>query len=313
MPHFHRITAALSLFLLLTPAPPLAAQTEEDEPAQTPTDLAELLGPAGIESLSRDWYLEVTTSGFHDVIRYRIVQENDQLHFIRSYWNITADRELSEVTRSTFKYSLQGEFIRIDSLTRKKGIYISWSNVLEDGQVHATIAINGEQTHEDVYDLPTSPETIPDHWLPIALAYHIRSGNESWIIQTQTENQDRHAGKTYRGIRVGPQMIEFQGEEVEAHAFRIQMQLTDRRFVPIEVFPEGQEDARAEKEEGPIALVLADGTVVDNGWDYIIGAEPVAVRLLTTDEVCEILGDAIREDEGSGELEFGLSEVSEEE
>jgi hypothetical protein len=255
-----RLAAALSLLLLLTPIPPLAAQPDEDEYAETPTDLAELLGHQDNSGVTYVAYLSHEDPARKDrhLLLEKVEHREHLITFSQAMLVIDANDEARGVYYRRTYYSRSGDFVRRD--VRTVGREQSETSLLlpDDGVFLLTRTFTSNlaphNTISDQEELPPIHESaIPEDWLPLAYAYHLRHQHQSFAIRTHDYGDSDYL--TLHIVEdVGTETVLVAGEQKVAHVFMVRITLESMQHDGHK--PDGWEDILLQE------YVLEDGTTV---------------------------------------------------
>lgn len=278
MRRFHCIATAVSLLLLLTPAPPLSAQAEEDEYAETPTDLAELLKEA-TDDVLYDFIID--SSGPNDlrvITKHRCERTETCWHFSRREWMIG----FNQTSRTDWRYSPEGVLIRY-KLTSWSTVTTLTREVIQEGDSQDWIRRyepnddREPETFRDTIEVYRPENAIPDTWLTLAIAYHLRQENSSFIIRTHTIPGPGLVA-VYAADNTGTEMIDLHGEQVSAHV------------LVVDIY---QELDGERVEGGSLAevtmYVLDDGSIASDRWQE--SNANMTREAITVEQADEILSD----------------------
>lgn len=255
-----RIAAALSLLLLLTPAPPLTAQVEEDEYAQTPTDLAELTGPEDNSGIAFVTYLrhEDPTREETHLLMDKVESREGLLAISHAMLIIDANGGNRGTFHRRTYYSQNGDFVRRDVLMVGREQTETRLLIPDDGAFLLTRTFTSnlapDSTISEQEELPPIDESaIPEDWLPLAYAYHLSHQHQSFAIRTQ-----EYGGGDYSTLYivddVGTETIVIAGEQKVAHVLMVRITLESTQHNAHK--PDGWEDILLQE------YVLEDGSTV---------------------------------------------------
>ncbi|MFI4859990.1 MAG: hypothetical protein ACIAXF_04830 [Phycisphaerales bacterium JB063] len=277
-----RLAAALSLLLLLllTTAPPLVAQADEVEYAETPTNLRELIGEDQPDGVIYDYILDSTFSanGARTLTQQTCEQDDDGWHFTKREWMIG----YNQTARTDWHFSPTGELVEY--------MLVSWSpattltrQVVRDCDSQEFIRKyepnddRESETFSDTIEIYRADDAIPDAWLTLAFAYHIRQEHEQFIIRTHTIPGPSMI-LVHTAENTGTETIQLHGEQTTVHVLVVDIyQEVDGQRV------EGGSLAEA------TMYVLPDGSIAADRWEE--RSTNMTREAVTADEVDEILGE----------------------
>ncbi|XAM00767.1 hypothetical protein OT109_05115 [Phycisphaeraceae bacterium D3-23] len=233
MHHFPRIAAVLSVLLLLTSAPPLAAQVaqvEEDEYAETPTDLGELLADVPDSDAPSLSYLrhETPTRDKTLLLSDQVAFEDSTLAVSHAMIVLDASGEVDGVFHRRTRYSSNGELIRRDVRNDGRDQSETRSLIPDDEtylltRTFASVHAPGVTKTDQESLTPIHESAIPNDWVPIAYAYHLRHGHTSFVVRTQEWGSDSLLVHYVEDI--GVETVEVAGVEKAAHVLMVHITL----------------------------------------------------------------------------------------
>ena len=257
MKHFASRTAlAASLTLGFAAAPFAIAQPAavDEDVAATPTALAELLGPGGIDAAQYDFYLSMQMPGQGSgVMHWHSAIEDD--HLVFSMTQAMNDGEMTSVQSHVF--TAEGAFVRSSNRTESSDFKSAETTEREGDKVTVvssyTFGGDAGEPEEAVHDYQRVEDTIPTAWLPLAFAYHLRAGHEQFIVRmTDSVTGEMPFVQVFLAENIGTEMITIGDEEHEAHVLMLAMS----NEVDGEVV-----DAGVEQDQTMQMYVLADGSI----------------------------------------------------
>ncbi|MEM9416495.1 MAG: hypothetical protein AAGA29_13615 [Planctomycetota bacterium] len=252
------LACSLSLPLGVAVAPPALAQDAaavDEDIATTPTDLAELLGPDGLEGAAGEFYLRLHAPDFggdvEGVMHWRIVVEDGRLVLTMNETQghgVTVRRQVFAADGAfieSSKHHTGSESTRFETAVREGDtVQMTRGRTTADWE---------SEPREDVVDYEPLVDLVPDAWMPIVLAYHIREGHEQFTFRMSEiySRQSRYVEVVY-AEHIGTEVIDVLGEEVEAHVLMVTMH-SER---------DGETLERPEAVQEMQMYVLADGSIV---------------------------------------------------
>ncbi len=284
---------ALTLLMAVSAWLPLdAARADADAEvvATTPADLAELLGPGGLEGVSIESRLKLSTKDEDDagIECCWIGSEQDQLVIDMQ----TRDGPHGVGTQH-HRFSADG--LLVESRHQGGSIdYETTKTATRDGdQIHLTHVFRpaNEEPQFDEEVVPYQPisGTIPSDWLPLAYAYHMREGNTRFIIRLSDDYSGRNRYvQTFHVTDAGVEEIEVAGELREAHVLSIRFGI-EVDGQPMDLGPGSAGDSLQ-------LHVLPDGTVVRLRMEtrgFVVSGEAVSEE--EADEILRGVGDGSAE------------------
>lgn len=260
---FARTALAASIALGLAPALSVSAQADaaavNDGVVTTPTDLAELLGPDGLEGAQAESYLHMQVTGQvndSSVMHWALTVQDGRLI---STMRTLQSADSSNVQRQV--YTGDGAFVESSSDFQSPD-YKSSTTMVREGEtvrVTSSSSFDGqpggpEDSQVEVVDYQPMADALPTAWLPIVLAYHIREGHEQFTTRMHDDPTGRSDFvQVFTAEDIGTERVEVGGEEVEAHV----MMLTVSTEMGGEAFDGGVDDEQVMQ-----LYVLADGTII---------------------------------------------------
>lgn len=278
----HRFATMISLLLLNMLAPPLYAQAEDDEPAQTPTDLAVLLGN---DFAAYNVFVQRSDELMnHSIItQEQCEKDGDFVVFVKRTWNLRS----GSTSRRRWVYTIEGTLVEYESASwTQPGESMVIGCRSEDGD----FSLTGYRQSDSAFLFPEiihrvmdvdadgAFETIPDFWLRIALMYHIREENRQFIIRMQLMPG---FGPTlvYTVEHVGTEEIKHLGQFCSTHVLTVSSQL-ERDGQPVMDIPS----------RNGIMYVLPDGSVALAHWDAgLMGTNKTTDQVICDEQVDRIL------------------------
>ncbi|MFI4860032.1 MAG: hypothetical protein ACIAXF_05050 [Phycisphaerales bacterium JB063] len=248
-------------------ATPQANQAAEVEYAPTPTDLAELLGEGGVETVDLDFYLSVTATNDNPnvpapeptVLHWRVRHVEGGIAFYTG-------REASGGYRAHEEqvYSADGEFVSAQSETARQGSVATIEAVRDGDEVRVvnryTAAGTINEPSEETFPYRRVEDALPSCWMPLAFAYQLRAGHEAFEMRFSEglDDGDWRMIAVMRAQDVGTEAVEIGGETFQAHVLMI-TQTVEMVGEP----PEGLPINRANRPvQEMLWHVLEDGTIV---------------------------------------------------
>jgi len=245
-----RLAAALSLIILLTPAPPLAAQTEEDEYAETPTHLGELLPEEGVAATAYEFYLYEADS---NVLWTWKSYEEDGRHVVTMCTD-TAGLPIRNTRACTVYTTPEGEFAEY-LFNHFNTIDTQRYRAIRDGdQIRIGHGYVRDWDSLEPQDYTPLDNAIPWPWLPLALAYHLRASHEMFEVRATARRCWGYASsvRVMRFEHVGTETVEVDRAEHTAHVL---MMHAHQEF-------NGEQQDNPRNEPHSLWYVLENGVVV---------------------------------------------------
>lgn len=219
-----RFPIVVSLAAWLVWAGIACAQSEDDGYVPTPTNLLELLPPEGLGSLACDEYWKVSNPEIDPsdtLFHRRVVVADGCIEFFQSHvveeWGWACHYLVLDE---------QGELVETGQCQRYSGEHFRGSHATldADGEViqgKLVSRVNDDEAMDGYtreFDLEAHAGSIHGIMVPLAIAYHLREGNEQFEIQVRSYTAHATAGVTdcYRFEMVGTEQVEYGGEQVEA-------------------------------------------------------------------------------------------------